>query len=157
MIQQFHLAQINIARLKAPMSDPQIKEFTDFIDPVNKLGEESPGFVWRLKADDGHSSSYIETPFSEDPLMIVNMTVWEDFESLKQFVFQTVHSYFLKSRNKWFEKPIHPQAAFWWVPIGHSPTIEEAKEKLEYLEKHGPSPTVFTMSRPFDAEGNPIV
>ena len=49
----FHLAQFNISRLKAPLDDPSLKEFVDFLDPVNAFAEQSPGFVWRLTAADG--------------------------------------------------------------------------------------------------------
>ena len=45
----FHLAQFNISRLKAPLDDPSLKEFVDFLDPVNAFAEQSPGFVWRLR------------------------------------------------------------------------------------------------------------
>jgi hypothetical protein len=42
----FQLAEFNISRLKAPLDDPSMKEFVDFLDPVNTFAEQSPGFVW---------------------------------------------------------------------------------------------------------------
>ena len=150
-----YLAQINISHMKAPLDAPMMKEFTDFLNPVNKLGEESPGFVWRLKDEtSGASSSYMQTPF--DDAFIVNMTVWEDIASLSNFVFGTVHSYFLKNRSKWFEKAKQIQVVMWWIPVGHIPTLEEAKEKMDYIQLHGPTPAAFNYKKLFDASGAPI-
>ena len=61
----FHLAQANVARFKGALDDPIMKEFVDFLEPVNKFAEESEGFVWRLKDEEGRSSSFIESPFSQ--------------------------------------------------------------------------------------------
>jgi hypothetical protein len=152
----YHLAQINIARLLAPMDSPQIKEFRDFIEPINKLGESSPGFVWRLQDDSAlGGATEIETPF-EDDMIIVNMTVWESIEALKTFTYSTVHSYFVKNRKKWFERASAPHLVLWWVPLGHVPSLAEAKEKLELIEAKGPNPLAFTFSKQYDPEGNQI-
>lgn len=151
----FVLAQLNIGRLIAPIDSPIVKEFTDFIDPVNAFSEESKGFVWRLKSEDGHSSSYVPTPFSDERI-ITNMTVWESLDDLKAFTFKTVHTYFLRSRRKWFEKMDTPHLVLWWISRGHEPTLEEGKEKLEYLETNGPTPNAFTIQKAFDAQGTPL-
>ena len=45
---QFHLAQINIGRLRAPIDDPMIADFKNNLDSINAQAEASPGFVWRL-------------------------------------------------------------------------------------------------------------
>jgi len=47
----YHLAQVNISRLLAPIDDPLIANFKAALDPINALAESSPGFVWRLKSD----------------------------------------------------------------------------------------------------------
>lgn len=70
----YYLAQVNVARFKASLTDPLMKEFVDFLEPVNKFAEESPGFIWRLKDEQGRSASYIETPF-KDEMMAVNISV----------------------------------------------------------------------------------
>jgi hypothetical protein len=44
----YHLAQINIGRLVAPIDDPQVAEFVAAPEPVNALADPAPGFVWRL-------------------------------------------------------------------------------------------------------------
>jgi hypothetical protein len=39
----------------------------------------------------------------------------------------------------------------WWIPAGHIPTVEEAKAKLDYLERCGPTPLAFTFKQRFTA------
>ena len=151
----FVLAQLNIGRLIAPIDSPIVKEFTDFIDPINKFSEESKGFVWRLKSDDGQSSSYVATPFDDDRI-ITNLTVWETLDDLKEFTYKTVHTYFIKSRRKWFEKMETPHLVLWWIPRGHIPTLEEGKVKLEQLKADGPTPNAFTIAKGFDAKGDAL-
>lgn len=41
----YHLAQINIGRLIAPIDDPKIAEFVAQLEPINALADEAPGFV----------------------------------------------------------------------------------------------------------------
>lgn len=149
----YHLAQVNVARFKAALNDPIMKEFVDFLEPVNKFAEDSPGFVWRLQDDQGRSASYIETPF-KDEMMAVNISVWEDVDAFKGFVYGSVHSYFLRNKKKWFDMKGNSQFVLWWLPKGELPTLEMAKDKLEFHEKHGDSPSAFTMKSFYDQEGN---
>ncbi len=151
----YHLAQANIAKFRAKLDDPIMKEFVDFLEPVNQFAEESPGFVWRLKDDEGRPASYIETPF-KDEMMAVNISVWEDVSSFKAFVYSSVHSYFLRNKKKWFDLKGPSQFVMWWIPEGTLPTLSMAKEKLELLENEGPSPQAFTFSAFYDFKGNKI-
>ncbi len=149
----FYIAEFNISRLKAPLDSPVMKEFVDFLEPVNRFGEQSPGFVWRLAAPDGQAASYLP-PAYEDEMIVTNLTVWEDLDSLKNFVYQTVHVYFLRSRKKWFDHVANNQIVLWWVNPGHIPTVEEGKEKLRCLEEKGATASAFTFQVPFDWHGN---
>ncbi|WP_109829679.1 DUF3291 domain-containing protein [Reichenbachiella versicolor] len=146
------LAQYNIIRLKDELDSPVIKEFKDFLAPVNLLAEESSGFVWRLKDDSGAAATDLETPY-EDKLIFVNMSVWEDYESLKEYTYKTVHSYFLKSRKKWSNEIEGHKAVMWYIEKGHLPTIMEAKEKLDLLNKNGSTPEAFSMKDIYDESG----
>ncbi len=137
------LAEINIARLKAPLDAPETKEFKDFLDPINTLAEESPGFIWRMTVEPP------DHPWSHDPLIVLNMSVWTDLDSLRDYAFTTVHSYFLRSRAKWFHKLGHPNLAMWWIEDGHLPTLTESRERLDQLEKEGPGERCFTFARTF--------
>ncbi len=68
----YHLAQINIARLVAPLDDPKIAEFVAQLEPINALADCEPGFVWRLKSESGNAS---DIAYNDDPFVIVNMSV----------------------------------------------------------------------------------
>lgn len=154
-MERFYLAQANIAKFKAALDHPMMKEFVDFLEPVNTFAEESEGFVWRLKDDQGRSASYIESPFN-DEMMAVNISVWKNLDAFKNFVYGSVHSYFLRNKKKWFDLRGPSQFVLWWLPIGVLPTLDMAKEKLTLLEQNGPSPSAFTLQEFFNPEGTSI-
>ena len=54
---EFHLAQVNIARMKAPMDDPLMARFVEWLAPINALAERSPGYVWRLQSAEGDATA----------------------------------------------------------------------------------------------------
>ncbi len=136
-----HLAQLNIARLLAPLDDPQLEGFVNALDRINALGDASPGFVWRLQTDEGDATALRPFP---DPDIIVNLTVWESVDSLRAFAYQGEHLAVFKQRRQWFEDRVEPMVVLWWVEEGHVPTVEEAKDRLDFLRRHGPSPWAFT-------------
>jgi hypothetical protein len=94
-----NLAQLNVARLKYPFEDPRIADFADNLDRINGLAERSDGFVWRLQDDGGYA---VEIRADADPMIIVNMSVWRDAESLERFVWNTVHKQIYRRRGEWF-------------------------------------------------------
>jgi heme-degrading monooxygenase HmoA len=144
----YHLAQLNIGRLVAPLGDPEIAEFEAALDAMNLLAESSPGFVWRLVADDGRSSSFV--PIGDDPREAVNLSVWESIEALKHYTYRSGHRVYLQRRREWFESHDGPHLVCWWIPVGTLPTVEEAMERLGRLADEGPSSEAFTLARPFD-------
>lgn len=143
---KFQLAQINIGRLIAPLDDPLIADFVAQIDEINALAERSPGFVWRLQTDEGNATDL--RPFDDDRI-IVNMSVWESIEHLKEYAYHSAHTDVLKRRREWFEKFAGAFLALWWVEAGHLPTIEEARQRLDHLYKHGESEVAFSFKNPF--------
>lgn len=145
---KFHLAQINIARLVAPIDDPQIKDFSQAIAAINLLAESSDGFIWRLKDETGNATAI--QAFS-DPQMIVNMSVWESLEALQHYAYQSGHAQYVRRRREWFEPMSAPHLAMWWVPVGHTPTLEEAKQRLAHIEQHGETAFAFTFKNLFPA------
>ena len=143
-----HLAQLNIAKAKYSLEAAEIKEFVDNLEPVNSLAESSDGFIWRLKDESGDATSI--NAFS-DPNIIVNMSVWDSTDALKNFMFRTHHRDFLRRKKEWFHNIPEDSYVLWWVPIGHIPTIEEAVEKLEFLRGNGDTPNAFTFKSNFSA------
>jgi hypothetical protein len=149
----FHLAQVNVGRLKAPIDHPSIQDFTDNLDRINAVAEASPGFVWRLT---GGGNNATDLAIGTDPLFIPNMSVWTDIPSLGAFVYRSDHVGIMRRRREWFEH-MDLYMALWWVPGGHEPTVEEALEKLALLKAHGPTPAAFTFRTPFPAPtGEPV-
>jgi len=150
---QYYLAQANIGRFRAPLEDPIMEGFRTQLDPINALADQSPGFVWRLQTEDGNATAI--RPYADDNLMAINMSVWESLESLQRFVYQSRHVETLRARKSWFEQIEGPILVLWWIPAGHLPTVAEARERLQHLQDHGPTPHAFSFRTPFLAPGAP--
>ena len=71
----YHLAQVNIGRLRAAVDDPIMSGFKNQLEPINALADSSPGFVWRLQTESGDATAI--KPYPDDALMAINMSVWE--------------------------------------------------------------------------------
>ena len=141
----FDLAQLNIARLSAPIDSPQLAEFVANLDRINALAEASPGFIWRLQTDDGDATAIRH--FGED--MLVNMSVWADVESLHQFAFKSAHTDIMRRRREWFDRMEEAYMVLWWVPAGHRPSLAEAEARLKLLREKGPTADAFTFRQSF--------
>ena len=141
-----HLAQINIARLIAPIDDPKIAEFVAELEPINALADRAPGFVWRLQSESGNAT---DIAYSDDPFIIVNMSVWESIEALRLFAYRSDHGRVFRDRAKWFEKMGKPNYCLWWVPAGHIPTVAEGRERLEHYQLNGATPYSFWFTKHF--------
>ena len=128
------------------LEDPIMKEFVDNLDRVNSLAENSPGFVWRLKDESNNASSF--DPF-DDEQVIINISVWEDIASLERFTYKTFHTDFLKRRKEWFQKYGKAHYALWWIKAGAFPSVQEAVNRLEHLQLHGPSERAFSFKDQF--------
>jgi hypothetical protein len=142
----FHVAQINIGRIKALLDDPVMAGFVARLDDLNALADKSPGFVWRLQTAEGNATYF--RPFADERILL-NMSVWETIEALRTYVYRTAHAEPLRQRQEWFERFAGTYVTLWWVPIGHVPSIEEAKQRLAYLDMHGPTPYAFTFNTAF--------
>ena len=146
---KYHLAQLNIASLLHPIDHPVIKEFVDNLDRINALAENSEGFVWRLKDETGNAT---EIEAFENPLIIANMSVWENAAYLKAYVYKSDHVNIMRKRKQWFAPSKLPFMVMWWIPEGHEPTLIEAKERLEYLQENGESAYAFSFRNIFEAQ-----
>jgi hypothetical protein len=140
----FHLAQVNIGLAKGAMDSDVMKVFSDNLDPINAIAEASRGFVWRLKDEGGNAT---DIAFSDNPNELVNMSVWESVDALKHFMFKTHHLDFLKRKKEWFETSSEHTYALWWVPAGHYPSIQEAKDRLAMLNAKGETAHAFTFKK----------
>ncbi len=150
MPQQFHLAQINIGRVRAPLDDPLLAGFVARLDDVNALADAAPGFVWRLQTDAGDATAL--RPYDDDRIL-VNLSVWQSPEHLRAFVYRSAHTEVMRQRRSWFERFDGAYNALWWVPAGHIPSVDEAKGRLECLRTRGESPEAFSFAKLFPPPG----
>ncbi len=147
-MQEWHLAQANIGRAVAPMDDPTMADFMAQLDAINALADRTPGFVWRLQSGSGNATDIAVT---DDPLVILNMSVWESVDALFDYVYRTAHTPVMARRREWFETPTRPHLVLWWVEAGHRPRVTEALDRLDMLAERGPTPDAFTFKQRFPA------
>lgn len=146
---EFHLAQINIAKMLAPIDSPVMAGFVANLDNINALAERSDGFVWRLKDDSNNATSI---KIFDDDFLIVNLSVWKNTDALFQFVYQSGHVEIFKRKKEWFERMPEMHMVLWYVPAGHLPTVDEAIERLTYLRSNGETPVAFSFKKRFTVE-----
>ena len=137
-----HVAQFNVARMRFPDTDPRFQTFTAQLVEINALADSAPGFVWRLQTEDGDATSI--RPFGD--MMLVNLSVWESVDHIREFTYRTDHLRVLRQRADWFEIMDTPHLVLWFVPAGHEPTMAESAERLAHLQENGPTATAFTFA-----------
>ncbi|GEM53112.1 hypothetical protein EB1_29020 [Empedobacter brevis NBRC 14943 = ATCC 43319] len=141
----YQLAQINIAKMIGiNIDDPVMKEFVDNLEHVNQLAENSDGFIWRLKDETNNATEF--NPYHDEQI-IINISVWKDIESLENFTYRTFHTDFLKRRKEWFSKYGEAHYALWWIKNNEFPTIREAVERLDYLQKNKETDYAFSFKK----------
>ena len=148
-----HVAQLNVATLRAPLDDSSITDFREGLDPVNAAGEAADGFVWRLQTDEGDATAIHVT---DDPLNIVNLTVWDSVESLRRFAYRGVHRDFLRRRNEWFSD-VGRRTAVWLVAAGTLPSVQQAMRRVEFIQQYGESPYAYTSIASSHAADRPML
>jgi hypothetical protein len=142
----YHLAEVNIGRILGPMDSPVMEEFSANLNRINALAEGSEGFIWRLKDDSNNASSI---PVTEDRFLILNLSVWRNIDDLFAYTYRTAHAEYVRRRAEWFERLKEMHMAFWYIPAGHIPTVEEAMDRIARIREQGPSPYAFSFKRRF--------
>ena len=146
MTGDFHLAQSNIATMRASLEDPVMAGFVERLEPLNALADESPGFVWRMQDEQGDATAI---RVFDDERILFNLSVWESIEALEAYVYRSNHVEALRARGDWFEPMSKPNFVLWWIPAGHIPRVEEARERFSMLWENGPTAEAFTFSTRF--------
>lgn len=142
----WHLAQMNIARALDDMESATMAGFVARLDEINALADAAPGFVWRLQDETGDATSI---QAFDEPDLLINMSVWQDLESLQHYVYKSAHVELLKNRTAWFDKLADVSQVLWWVPAGEIPTVAEGKARLQHLLDYGVTGSAFTFSKSF--------
>ena len=146
----WQLAQLNIAVLRHPLEHPALMPFVDSLEPVNAVADAAPGFVWRLQEESGNATSV--RPWGQHT--IVNLSVWDDVEALRAYVFGPEHAALLRQRRDFFTPMPTPSVVLWWVPSDHRPELAEARDRLDHLTERGPTAYAFTLRASFGPEGD---
>ena len=149
-MKKYHIAQVNMGRIRFPLDEPLMSGFMNRLDDLNALADRSPGFVWRLQTNEGNATYF--RPYPGDDRILLNMSVWETVDALRHYVYRSAHAEVLRHREEWFEKFAGVFMALWWVPIGHIPGIDEAKKRVAHLDAHGPTQFAFTFKHVFDPD-----
>ena len=142
----WELAQVNVGRPVAPLTEPELAGFVAALAPVNAIADLAPGFVWRLQTEDGDATAI---RVFDDASLIVNMSTWTSLDAFADFVFRSPHVEVMRRRRQWFMPMREAVTALWWVPAGHRPTVAEAETRLSALRADGPTPRAFTLRQPF--------
>jgi hypothetical protein len=141
------LAQVNVARLRAPLDDPAMRGFVDAIAGVDRLAAASPGFAWRHAEHEVLSDA--TGPF------VVTVSAWTGYPPLHDFVYRSAHAGFLRRKASWFRPTEQPSTALWWIRDDARPTPADAVRRLQHLRRYGPTPQAFSLRRRFTADGRP--
>ncbi|WP_406313960.1 DUF3291 domain-containing protein [Streptosporangium sp. NBC_01639] len=136
-----HLAQLNVAHMRAPKESPELADFIAALEPINQISDTAPGFVWRLKGGDSPQDT-VEHDYGDH--LLINFSVWESRDTLWDFVYRSAHLGVLQRRREWFLRAAEPYTVMWWIPEGYTPTLEEGMGRLELLKAEGPTPQAFT-------------
>ena len=142
----YNIAEFNVARARYELHHEAMKDFMDNRDYINSLATKSKGYVWHQE-DDSEDEAGIRT--YDDPLIVVNMSVWESLEDLYEYAYRGDHQSFFTRRSEWFHKSDEATMVLWWVPKGKIPTPEDGMRKLETLRAQGPSQEAFSMRKRF--------
>lgn len=136
----WNLVQYNVTTLREPLEAPASAPFREALDHINAIAEASPGFIWRGTGE-GFDSA---TPAGgQDPLYIVNLSVWESAEALAAFAYRTEHRDYVRRRLEWFLPREGPSFVLWWAPAGVIPAAAEGEVRLAELAAMGPTPRAF--------------
>lgn len=144
MISTYHLAQLNIGKLRCPRDAPQMQGYCQTLRPVTGIALNWPGFIWI------HDDSIIgmaERLFG--PGMAANLSLWRDVESLRSFMTCPKHAAVMERRADWFAPTDEATFVLWWVPAGHIPILEEGHERLSLLRPEGPTCHAFDLDTTF--------
>lgn len=149
MLSVMHLAELNIAHLRAPIDSQDLAEFVALLEPINAVADESPGFVWRLKESESDPTATVIHDYGDH--LLINFSVWESLDTLWNYTYRSVHLGVLRRRREWFLRIAEPYMVMWWVPEGHIPSLAEGMARLERLRAEGPSPEAFTFKDSYDS------
>lgn len=137
----YHLVHANLALARAPLDDPLMAGFTDYMDEIDALAQSSPGFVAQPELpDEGQVYSGNQ---------LLNVSIWETVEDLEAFTYDSRHKSFLDQREKWFHRRDYPAFVLFWAPTAETVTEHEIHRRFQRLNEEGATPLGFTFEKRF--------
>ncbi|MGL4404995.1 MAG: DUF3291 domain-containing protein [Notoacmeibacter sp.] len=127
------IAQLNFSVWKIDDTSDAAAPFNDNLARMNALAERSEGFIWRFKDENNTTGITV----LGGPETILTLSVWQSAKHLEAFAFNTVHRKIYERKAEWFAKLQSHHLVMWNIEAGHLPTLDEAKERLDHLDKHG--------------------
>ena len=150
---EWQLAEVNLAWMRYPLADQRMSTMRDEIVRINRLGDQSPGFIWRYETAQGDAT---DVRVLDDPRMLFNLSIWRSIKELRAYVYHGEHVAFFRQRREWFLPPPQDPVAMWWVKEGAYPTVYDAMARLARLWERGSTTEAFTFKRAYDPEGQPF-
>jgi len=140
MTQDRHLAVFNWGVLSHDWDAPEVADFVNGLEKVNNAASRYDGFVWRLGDADMEAAQLSpDGLFGGNPRLASTLSVWRDAESLKSFVYNSVHKLFYARRAEWFAQDQGPRMVMWFVTPGTRPSISDADARATHMSQHGDS------------------
>jgi hypothetical protein len=139
------------------IGEPVMAGLASRMDEINRLADESAGFVWRLPASEATHQAL--DPFEADfpgfhrDRLFYNLSVWQRLEDLRAYTFHSAHAELLNERHQWVDSIAGASVALWWIPKGHRPTIAESAQRLRSVRTLGATPYAFTIRNAFLPDG----
>jgi hypothetical protein len=137
----FHLVHANITVMRASFDDPIMAGFVAWVDKIDHLASQSPGFVSQATPPDEGSIFHGQ--------ILLNISICDSVECLQKYTYQGRHAQALVRRAECFIQYQGPNYVLYWVPFGHTPLEQEIKERLDHLSEHSPSPYAFDFEQQF--------
>ena len=151
-----HLVQANYGEWAIEKYTPERYQlFCEHGIKVMSRAVAGSGFVW-ASGNSFYADANVVRIFDE-PNAILNLSVWESYDALKDFVFNGAHREVMQNRDTWFKQLPQLVSVLWWTKVGVMPTIAEAKQKLDLINAVGATPAAFNFAKHFDPEGNLMV
>lgn len=98
----YDLAQMNVARLLAPLDSAVLKPFVEALEEVNAEGDRAPGFVRRLQTESGNVTDIegFGWDIADSAGVIVNLTTWSSTQELSDFILGGRHLEIMRQRRE---------------------------------------------------------
>ena len=138
---KYHLAQLNIGRLRYQRDAPEMKGYCEALGAVGQVAVDWPGFIWMH--NDADTIRIACELFGAD--IAANLSVWRDVESLRSFMECPRHAAVMQRRSEWSVPTEEATFVMWWVPLSHIPEFTEGRERLLAFRRDGPGPAAFDL------------